>query len=224
MSEHPSVVEMNRYYQARAPWHDDYMSYTSNPDMESLLAPLIADIAPYIVGRDVLEIACGTGNWTQVLAQRAHSVLATDGSADMLTHARTKSYDGNVTLALADAYTLDTVQDTYSAAFAADWWSHIPKSAIPLFLHTLHEKLRPSASVLFLDMTYQDYPEFTAYRYDSEGNGITKRGLPNGEEFDVIKNFPTEQELHAYVAEVAEQVRFLEYPTLHRWLFAYILR
>ncbi len=224
MSEHPLVVEMNDYYQARAPWHDDYMSYTTNTAMESLLAPIIADITPYIVGRDVLEIACGTGNWTHMLAQRAHSVLATDGSAAMLTRARTKSHGDTVTFALADAYTLTTVQDTFSAAFAADWWSHIPKSVIPSFLHTLHEKLRPGAAILFLDMTYQDYPEFTAYRYDTEGNGITKRRLPDGQEFDVIKNFPTEQELRAYVAEVAEQMRFIEYPSLHRWLFAYILR
>ncbi len=224
MSQHPLVVEMNDYYQARAPWHDHYMSYTSNTDMESLLAPIIADITPYIVDRDVLEIACGTGNWTQVLAQRAHAVLGTDGSAAMLARARMKSYGDNLTFALADAYTLNTVQHTFSAAFAADWWSHIPKSIIPLFLHTLHEKLRPGAAILFLDMTYQDYPEFTAYRYDAETNGVTKRRLPNGQEFDVIKNFPMEQELCAYVAEVAEQMRFVEYPTLHRWLFAYILR
>ncbi len=225
MMEHALITEMNRYYEARAPWHDQYMSYTNNAELEALLAPIIADIVPYVANQDVVEIACGTGNWTQILATRARSVLATDGSAAMLAHARTKAYPRkNVTFTVADAYTLDAVDRTCSAAFAADWWSHIPKSKIAPFLQKLHEKLGRGASVLFLDMTYQDYPEFTAYRHDAEGNGITKRRLPNGQQFDVIKNFPTEHELRTHVATVAEQMHYVEYATLHRWLFAYTLQ
>ncbi len=225
MSAHPLIAEMKRYYEARAPWHDQYMSYTTHVELEALLAPIIEDVTPYVTDRDVLEIACGTGNWTQLLAKRARSVVATDGSAAMLARARTKcSTAHNVMFAITDGYTLNGVDQTFSAAFAADWWSHIPKSKIALFLQTLHEKLGRGASVLFLDMTYQDYPEFTAYRRDDEGNGITKRRLPNGQEFDVIKNFPTEHELRMHVAAVAEQMQFFEYPTLHRWMFAYTVR
>ena len=68
------IKEMNAYYDSRAEWHDDYMSYESNAKMEGQLAPIISLIEKYILNKDVLEIACGTGNWTQVLARRAKSM------------------------------------------------------------------------------------------------------------------------------------------------------
>ena len=71
---------MKVYYDRRAPWHDKYMGYLGNGPMEELLSPIIRSIEPYITDRTVLEIACGTGNWTQVLAKRARTVLALDSS------------------------------------------------------------------------------------------------------------------------------------------------
>ncbi|HKK20034.1 MAG TPA: hypothetical protein VJ983_01065, partial [candidate division Zixibacteria bacterium] len=59
------IEQMNRYYEARAPWHDQYMSYTSNEQLESALKPIVELLNPIIRGTRVLEVACGTGNWTQ---------------------------------------------------------------------------------------------------------------------------------------------------------------
>ena len=68
---------MRGYYGPRAPWHDCYMGYTGNSALEELLAPIVAVVEELLSGRDVLEVACGTGNWTAVLAKRAAGVLET---------------------------------------------------------------------------------------------------------------------------------------------------
>ena len=91
MNNDDIVRQMNEYYFRRANLHDYYMSYTSNEDMEQVLSGIIRLFEEDVMGKDVLEIACGTGNWTQVLARRARSVLATDINEPMLEIARQKS-------------------------------------------------------------------------------------------------------------------------------------
>ena len=213
---------MNKYYRSRAPWHDEYMSYASNTQMETLLVPLIEYFEDYITDKDILEIACGTGNWTQVLARRAHSVLATDVNDSVINIAQKKQYQNdNVTFKIADAYTLNGVDGTFTAAFAADWWSHIPKSMIVPFLHLLHGKLCRGARVVFVDMMYRDIPFFRGYRKDEEGNLIHRRRLPNGQEFDVVKNFPTKQELFQYLEGMIKDIEYREHKALLRWVLIY---
>jgi demethylmenaquinone methyltransferase/2-methoxy-6-polyprenyl-1,4-benzoquinol methylase len=136
------VEEMNRYYDARVIWHDTYMGYKSNEEMELLLCPVIEAFEAAIADKNVLEIACGTGNWTQVLAKRAHSVVATDISAAAIEMAQRKNQSNrNVIFHVSDAYSLDDIEPGFNAAFAADWWSHIPKSKISPFVSNLHARL-----------------------------------------------------------------------------------
>jgi ubiquinone/menaquinone biosynthesis C-methylase UbiE len=136
------IGEMNEYYARRAPLHDGYMGYRNNETMEDLLGPIIRWFDEYLRDKVVLEVACGTGNWTQVLAKRAQSVVATDVNASVIEIARTKPYPkSNVVLRVADAYDLGGLCGQFDAAFAADWWSHIPKAWIRPFLDGLLAKL-----------------------------------------------------------------------------------
>ena len=136
MTEEDIIQETNRYYRARAVWHDDYMSYTNYDEMVKLLEPLVKLVQEAFAGRDVLEIACGTGTWTQVMARVANSVLATDVADTMIDIAKVKTTGiSTINYKAADAYLLDNIDAEFNGAFAADWWSHMPLSKIKQFLH-----------------------------------------------------------------------------------------
>jgi demethylmenaquinone methyltransferase/2-methoxy-6-polyprenyl-1,4-benzoquinol methylase len=225
MADNKIIDEMNAYYASCAPWHDEYMGYTCNEKMEDLLSPIIGWCVDYIRDRDVLEIACGTGNWTQVLSKRARSVLATDINTSVIDIARTKQYArGNVTFQIVDAYDLTAVDGGYDAAFAADWWSHIPKSAIPGFVRSVTGKLKPGSLVVMLDMLHREIFDQFFSHYDDEGNRIGRRQLPNGEVFHVVKNFPTEEELRQLLSGLVDDVDYREHDALRRWLLTFRTR
>jgi demethylmenaquinone methyltransferase/2-methoxy-6-polyprenyl-1,4-benzoquinol methylase len=66
------------YYRARAPEYDRV--YAEREDLRELLT--VVDDLP--IAGDVLELACGTGQWTGALATRARSVTAVDASPEVL--------------------------------------------------------------------------------------------------------------------------------------------
>ena len=219
------IEEMNRYYNTRAPWHDRYMSYQSETAHEELLAPIIAACDGSIRGRKVLEIACGTGNWTQVLSRRAESVVAIDISPAALEIARTKlSGYKNVAFVLADAYDLGNIDGLFDVVFAADWWSHIPNGIIPSFLKTITGKLFPQSRGVFIDMLFQAHFAQEPYHYDEADNRISLRELPDGSKYQVVKNFPGESDLRAILADYAGNIIYRKFDTLKRWMVIFETR
>jgi SAM-dependent methyltransferase len=216
------IKHMNAYYAKRAPEHDYFMGYKGNEEMERLLGPMIAWFEDDVKGRDVLEIACGTGNWTQVLAKRARSVVATDVNSAAIDIARTKSYDGDrVRFEVADAYDLDAVGGSFDAAFAADWWSHIPRSALRTFVAGLADNLRPRSRVIIIDMLPSEELDRWFSHYDNDGNLIHKRAFPDGEVFEVVKNFPTEEDLLEVLSGLADHTEYREHEALRRWMLTF---
>lgn len=222
MSVEDLIKEMNEYYRENVPYHDECMSYTDNLSMEKLLAPIIERIEKDIKGKDVLEIACGTGNWTQVLSKRARSVTASDINEAYLIEAKKKPYQkDNVVFKVADAYTLDGIDRNFNLAFASDFWSHMPKSKIKNFIGTLHRKLLPGSKVIMIDMLPKPELDRMFSHIDNEGNVIQKRTLPNGKEYHVVKNFPTEKELVGHLKGYGININYFEHTELVRWVLSY---
>jgi SAM-dependent methyltransferase len=217
--------QMRRYYCARAPWHDEYMEYIGNPAMEKLLNPIVRRVEQMLGGLDVLEVACGTGNWTQVLARRARSVLATDVSEECIRLARAKEHTGGaVTFKTLDAYSLGDLGRNFGGAFAADWLSHVPRSLLGGFLDGLHSRIVHGGRVVFVDMLPRDHPDLVPYRWDSEGNAICARTLPDGRSFEVVKNFPDREELLSILSGRSENAEYEKWEGLGRWLVSYTTR
>ncbi len=216
---------MNEYYARRAPVHDELMSYRSVEQMEKIFAPVIALLEPMIDGRDILEIACGTGNWTQVLAKRGRHVTATDVNRSMLELAREKEYTPtSPKFVESNAYTLDDVEQCCEVAFMADWWAHIPLERLSSFLENLHRKLLPNGIVIVLDMLPRELPEGETEHFDEQGNRIRTRTLPDGSRFQVVKNFPARQELSDLTSCYADEFHYWQFADLKRWLLVYQLR
>jgi demethylmenaquinone methyltransferase/2-methoxy-6-polyprenyl-1,4-benzoquinol methylase len=225
MNTRDLIEHMNVYYSKRASRHDHFMGYTGNEEMERLLGPMIEWFEDDVRGKDVLEIACGTGNWTQVLAKRARSVVATDVNTNIIELARTKTYDNDrVRFEIADAYDLGKIDGSFDAAFAADWWAHIPKAALRTFITGLKDRLRPRSRVIIVDMLPREELNRWFSHYDDDGNLIHKRDFPDGEVFEVVKNFPTEAELLEVLSGFADDVKYREHEALRRWMLTFTTR
>src|SRR5882724_3272763 len=189
------------YYARRA---GEYEKIFAKPERQPDLAGLRTLLPGLFAGRDVLEVACGTGYWTPLISGSARSILATDINEEVLEIARHKTYPKhNVEFKIADAYTLANVTGRFSAGFAGFWWSHVPKQRLPHFLDSLHSKLCPGAAVVFLDNNYVEGSSTPIARRDSDGNTFQKRKLEDGAEFEVLKNFPTRTELCASLKALA---------------------
>src|SRR5262249_55924923 len=119
-------VVLRRYYAARAAEYD--LGLHHRPEREAGVAGLRELIAPLLSGKTVLDIACGTGQWTRYIAQFASSVVAVDISPEMLNIATSRPPVDGVRFALADAYTLSEELGTFQAAFVSFWISHVPRS------------------------------------------------------------------------------------------------
>lgn len=222
MKDKDRIKEMIAYYDKHAPWHDECMSYTDNDQMEQLLHPIVETVIPYVSGRTVLEIACGTGNWTEVLAKRAGSVFAIDSSPAVLDIAIKKlEHLKNITLKETDAYSLVGINGPFDVAFASDWWSHMPVSSIRPFLENLHKSLWKGSRVIFIDMIMREVFENETSYYDADGNRVSQRSLPDGSEFEVIKNFPSKKDLLSILKGSGEDIHYLEFGPLKRWMLTY---
>ena len=217
------IEEMNAYYCRRAPWHDDYMNYTSNAAMEKLLAPVIALFAHRLPGCTVLEIGCGTGNWTQVLAKRASAVTATDVSAEAVAIAGKKTEAlQNISYEVIDAYDIDSLDGRFDIVFAADFFSHVPVSMINPFLETVHRKLKPGGRVIFLDILFIEELDVEGFFFDDEGNRINPRTLPDGSRFRVVKNYPDENRFGQILDGITPHFDYYEIKELKRWVVTWV--
>jgi ubiquinone/menaquinone biosynthesis C-methylase UbiE len=210
--------EIALYYTARAAEYDVTAGYR-DPVSEVQRTIIKSRFRNTLRGYDVLEIACGTGYWTEVIAAAANSVLATDINPDMLSIARQRlSRVSNVRFKVADAYSLQGVKGYFTAAFSHWWWSHMPRSQISTFLTSLHKILTPGALVLFADQLVYDWPK---RRLDDEGNTLEERILEDGRRFEVVKNFPTEQEILRYLAGIAENIEYFQDLESGYWSIVY---
>ena len=212
-----SATQLAGYYAARAA---EYERIYDKPERQADLAKLRGMIPRYLADRDVIEIACGTGYWTQYIAPAARSVAAIDINEETLQIARTKRYPtGRVTFDVADVYALSSRYANFTGAFAGFWWSHVPAAERRRFVTSLNRALAPGAVVVLLDNRYVEGSSTAISHVDADGNSYQRRSLDDGSEHVVLKNFPTEGELRADVADVATGLEYVELD--YYWVLRY---
>lgn len=187
----PELVD---YYRRRA---EQYEAIYAKPERQADLALLREKIPEKLRGARVLELACGTGYWTQLIAGVAAQVVATDLAEEPLQIARAKAYVRTPVFSIADAYALPEVLGRFDAVLAVFWWSHIPRQRIGEFLASLHGRLEPGARVVLMDNLYVDGSSTAISQIDVHGNTYQLRRLGDGSAVRVLKNFPSEAELRS---------------------------
>lgn len=210
---------LREYYNKRAA---EYERIYQKPERQNGLAQLKEDLKSRFVGLDVLEVACGTGYWTVVISQSAHSVLASDQSVEVLEIAKSKNLSvDRVKFIQSDAYHLNLSRVGANAGFAGFWWSHIPKTRLREFLEGFHGCLAKNAKIVFIDNAFVEGSSTPIARKDSDGNTFQLRSLDNGSQYEVLKNFPTDSELLEAVKPFASSSKITRYQ--YYWMLEYQL-
>jgi SAM-dependent methyltransferase len=215
-----TTPHLEHYYSKRAA---EYEQIYQKPERQHELEWLRKRVPELYRRRTVLEVACGTGYWTQFIARTAKKVHACDINDSVLEIAREKPLPRDrVSFFKADAVSLEGVPEGCDAAFAGFWWSHVKKSELARFVRNLAAHLEPGAVVGILDNQYAEGSSTAISRRDAEGNTYQMRKLANGEQHEVLKNFPTAAELADAVRPVAREAHL---ETLaYYWLLVFTLR
>ena len=211
---------MAAYYKQRAA---EYERVYFKPARQTELRLMETALAEPFAGRRVLEIACGTGWWTPFGAARAAHWRATDLNPETLAVAQAKpDLPATVRLQTVDAYTLAELGDeTFDAAFAGCWWSHVPLARLQPWLATLHARLEPGAVVVMLDNSFVQTSSTPISRTDAEGNTYQLRTLDDGSQHEVLKNFPTPEQAIAALGPRAREAHWTAHT--HYWVLQYQL-
>ena len=211
-------ASMAAYYVQRAA---TYERVYAKPERQADLRAMEAWLATRFVGRNVLEIACGTGWWTPHGAARAAHWRATDLNPETMAVAQAKpAMPAAVRFQQVDAYTLAELGDeTFDAAFAGCWWSHVPLQQLQPWLDTLHARLSPGAAVVVLDNRLVPASSTPISRSDAQGNTYQQRMLDDGSTHEVLKNFPTAEEAIAALGPRARDPHWITWA--HYWALAW---
>ena len=210
-------ADLRLYYRERAAEYDEVYA---KPERQADLSELRTILPGLVAGRRVLEVAAGTGYWTEVLSASAERILATDVNGETLAVARRRSFACPVELRIADAYELGPSDGAVDAVFVGFWWSHVARRDLGRFLDGLHRRAGTGTDVIVLDNRYVEGSNHPIASTDGDGNTYQRRRLANGAPYDVLKNFPGEAELRAALAGRAgsiDPLRELE----HYWLLTY---
>lgn len=211
---------MAQYYRQRAAC---YERVYAKPERQADLRAMEAWLPGLFAGRRVLEIATGTGWWTPHGAAQAAHWRATDLNPETLAVARAKpAMPAGVQFQTVDAYTLAELgDDTFDAAYAGCWWSHVPLARLPAWLDTLHARLAPGAVVVMLDNRFVPTSSTPITRSDADGNTYQLRTLDDGSTHEVLKNFPTPGQAVAALGPRARDAQWVDWT--HYWALAYTL-
>lgn len=135
----------------------------------------------------ILELACGTGLWTELLVREATSLLAVDGSLEMLRINKERVADARVNYLEAELFEWQP-EGVFDFIFFGFWLSHIPRSKLDSFWQKVSDALVPSGRIFFVDSAFTQ--ESTARNHAAVGkSGRAVRMLNDGREFEIVKEF-----------------------------------
>jgi 2-polyprenyl-3-methyl-5-hydroxy-6-metoxy-1,4-benzoquinol methylase len=187
------------YYRRRA---DEYDA-TAYGDVEAArgrIARLVAAMQP---SGKVLEIACGTGLWTEQLAGTADMVTAIDAAPEAVAIAGERVRSNNVRFEVADIFSWRTAA-RFDVIFFSAWLSHVPKSHFEPFWQLMRKLLAEEGRVLFIDEHIEVSVKET---YLPGGDEIIERQLRDGSRYHIVKNFVDPERLETRFREIGWECR-----------------
>jgi ubiquinone/menaquinone biosynthesis C-methylase UbiE len=203
------LAEQAHYYRERAGEYEDWWFRRGRYDHGSEanarwftdVAEAQAALQRFGPAGDVLELACGTGLWTERLAARAASVTAIDGSPEMLALCDARVGDPRVRYVHAELFAWEPDR-TYDVCFFGFWLSHVPTERFEAFWEKVRRAVGPEGRVFFVDSLRSGKASAVDHALPDRGQETMLRRLADGREYHIVKVFHEPEQLRGALAEV----------------------
>jgi 2-polyprenyl-3-methyl-5-hydroxy-6-metoxy-1,4-benzoquinol methylase len=209
-------TDLIQYYKERA---KEYEQVYLKPERQDDIQSTTSILQEQFLKKKVFEIACGTGFWTERIAQTATSVLATDINETVLEVARQKKYSpAQVIFERADIFNYCS-ENKYESVFGGFIWSHIPLQSIDKFLRILNSFTSPDGTIVLMDNNFVQGSNSPITYTDEDENTFQTRRLEDGTMHLIMKNFPTENFLREKLADMAFDIQYIKLK--YFWILCY---
>jgi demethylmenaquinone methyltransferase/2-methoxy-6-polyprenyl-1,4-benzoquinol methylase len=200
------LAEQQAYYRARAPEYDTWWQRTGRYDRGDEMAAewraqvqTVEDaLSGFDARGDVLELAGGTGWWTERLSRTAATLTVVDASPETLALNRERVGRADVDYVVADLFEWEPAR-RYDVVFFSFWLSHVPRARFPAFWALVRRWLVDGGRAFLIDnredpQRTEGDPYVVQYTPD-----LHRRELDDGREFQVVKVMYQPDELQGLV-------------------------
>ncbi len=190
------LEEQQAFYRARAPEYDEWWQRRGRYDRgqdetqewHRQVAIVDAALTSFGPAGNVLELAGGTGWWTQRLAQTAETLTVVDTSPEAIEINRERVGRTDVDYVVADVFGWRPSR-SFDVVFFSFWLSHVPRRRFGAFWELVRSYLAPAGRVFLIDNREDPTPERPGKDpYVVEyGPDLHLRRLNDGSEYRVVK-------------------------------------
>ncbi|MFN8497504.1 MAG: class I SAM-dependent methyltransferase [Anaerolineae bacterium] len=218
-SDRDTLQEQIDYYRARAPEYDEWFLRLGRYDKGAALNRLWFDeirqvaeaLEAFDPAGDVLELAAGTGWWTERLARHATRITAVDSSAEALALNRARVGDDKVSYVQADLFAWQPTR-MYDVVFFSFWLSHVPPERFAPFWAMAQAALAPGGRVFFIDSLFNPTGSAANQSFSDVEEARQVRQLNDGRAFTIYKVYYEPATLPARLADLGWDVRVHQTP------------
>jgi 2-polyprenyl-3-methyl-5-hydroxy-6-metoxy-1,4-benzoquinol methylase len=201
------------YYNARAHEYDEWLLRRGRYDRGKRLNDMwhsevkqVRRTLNEVMPRgDILDIACGTGIWSEVLSVHADSLTVIDASEEMLAICRKRLKDDSVSYLHDDIFEW-TPDRKYDFIFLGFWLSHVPPALFTGFWESVKSALSDCGRVFLVDSLRN--PESTArdHQLPDDQTETVNRKLNDGREYEIVKVFYDPDDLADALSRIGFQI------------------
>jgi len=225
--------EQLSYYRARAREYDDGWYGVGDHDLGPMLgaswrantSELLDALDCFAPTGEVLELAAGTGIFTEAILRHGARVTAVDASPEVLALNAVRNGTARVEHVAADLFSWEPPARWETIVFGF-WISHIPARRWASFWSMVARALAPGGRVWFCDNAANGYvlrhgPPEAERAVGARARPLTgellQRFLHDGRSFTIVKRYWTPPELEAELAELGwrARCRHTEWAFLH---------